>query len=221
MATGRDLLPLFLLNSVLFPNSRMQLHVFESRYRQMVQSCLESNLPFGVVLIRSGDEVGEPAEPYLVGTKVRILESIRYDDGRYDLTLEGVERFRIRTLDSEEPFMRGTIEPVIELPEPDSAYLNHLCAEARALGDILIREYVDHKDFAIRVLFPDDPEQLSFALANMLDFPPLRKQFFLELVETSARLEALVEVLADIAKSSKNPMRKLSSQDLNDWVTPN
>lgn len=199
----------------------MQLHIFEQKYRQMIAFCLANGMPFGIVLIRSGDEVGDTAEPYMVGTKVRILDTYHYEDGRYDLTVEGVERFRIRELNTEEPYLRGTIEAVDDLPESDEMLLMQLSEEARSLGEMLVKEHVDNKDFAIKVLFPEDPGQLSFALANMLDFPPLRKQYLLELVEASIRLETLIEVLNQLVRGLASPMKRLTSQDLRDWVTPN
>jgi Lon protease-like protein len=221
MASDRELLPLFPLNLVLFPYSRTQLHIFEQKYRQMIELCLEAGLPFGIALIRSGDEVGDTPEPYLVGTKVRILQAHRYKDGRYDLTVEGVERFRIREVNTEAPFLRGKIENMVELVEDDQEHLFELCAEARNLAGLLLKEHVDGQEFAIKVLFPEDPEQLSFAIANMLDFSPIRKQFFLELIETSVRLEYLIEVLSELSRNISSPVRKLTAVDLRDWVTPN
>lgn len=187
----------------------------------MIEHCLQSNIPFGVVLIRSGGEVGDTAEPYLVGTKVRILDLFHYEDGRYDLTVEGVERFRIREISHERPFLQGAIENIEEREDADENHLYELAAHARHLGERLVREHVDNKDFAIKVLFPEDPIQLSFALANMLDFPPLRKQFFLELDETSVRLDAILEVLNQLALNLEGTMKRLTSQDLREWVTPN
>lgn len=221
MASERELLPLFPLNTVLFPYSRTQLHIFEPKYRLMIESCLANNLPFGIALIRSGDEVGDNAEPYMVGTKVRILETHQYEDGRFDLTVEGVERFRIREINSECPYLRGSIENLNELDEEDEDRLFELCVEARSMAELLIKEHVDNQEFAVKVLFPDDPEQLSFAIANMLDFSPIRKQFFLELVETSVRLEYLIEVLDEISKTVDSGLRKLTAMDLREWVTPN
>lgn len=187
----------------------------------MIESCLERNLPFGIALIRSEGDPGEASEPYLVGTKARILDVHRYEDGRYDLTVEGVERFRIREFDFEAPFLRGTIENLSELEEEDHEHLFELCVEARDLAELLLKEHVDNQEFVIKVLFPEDPEQLSFAIAIMLDFSPIRKQFFLELVETSVRLEYLIEVLRELSKSIASPLRKLTAEDLRDWITPN
>jgi len=65
-------LPLFPLNTVLFPGATLPLHVFEERYKQMINQCLESRSPFGVLLIRSGNEVGTPTEPFEVGTTASI-----------------------------------------------------------------------------------------------------------------------------------------------------
>jgi Lon protease-like protein len=221
MASERELLPLFPLNLVLFPHSRTQLHIFEPKYRLMIDNCLEKSSPFGIALIRSENENDHRTEPYLVGTKVRILNVHRYEDGRYDLTVEGVERFRIREFDDQAPYLRGKIENLVELEEDDQNHLSELCIEARGLAETLLKEHVDNQDFAIKVLFPNDPEQLSFAIANMLDFSPIRKQFFLELVETSVRLEYLIEVLKELSENIISPLRKLTAVDLRDWVTPN
>jgi len=60
-------LPLFPLHTVLFPYAPLQLHVFESRYRELIQYCSEEDTGFGIVLIRQGAEVGGEAEPYMVG----------------------------------------------------------------------------------------------------------------------------------------------------------
>ena len=65
MSPQQRSLPLFPLNVVLFPNAVIPLHVFEERYKLMAQRCLDSDSRFGVVLIKSGDEVGGPADPHL------------------------------------------------------------------------------------------------------------------------------------------------------------
>src|SRR5579871_4178036 len=88
-------LPLFPLNFVLFPEFTVQLHVFEERYKAMISSCIERNAPFGVILIREGEEVGAPAIPHDVGCTARILAVKREDDGRMHLLAIGGERFRL------------------------------------------------------------------------------------------------------------------------------
>src|SRR5438046_1437349 len=92
------LLPLFPLNTVLFPGMPLRLHIFEERYRLMIGECVERKQPFGVVLIKAGREVGEPAEPRGVGTTALIAAMSRMDDGRMNLVAVGQERFRIDEL---------------------------------------------------------------------------------------------------------------------------
>ena len=67
-------LPLFPLNTVLFPSEALPLQIFEERYKQMMQDCLDSDSKFGVVLIKSGSEVGEPAIPHSMGTVAHIVQ---------------------------------------------------------------------------------------------------------------------------------------------------
>src|SRR4051812_43493059 len=88
-------LPLFPLNTVLFPGMPLPLHIFESRYREMITVCSRDERPFGVVLIREGQEVGEPAEPFTVGTMARIVGVDRLPDGRMNIVTVGTQRFRL------------------------------------------------------------------------------------------------------------------------------
>ena len=67
-------IPLFLLHTVLFPGARLPLKVFEARYLDMVSACLRDKQPFGVCLIKSGQEVGDAGEPHRVGTLAHIEE---------------------------------------------------------------------------------------------------------------------------------------------------
>ena len=115
MSEKLEELPLFPLETVLFPYAALQLHVFEERYRDMVRDCMSSDKPFGIVLIRSGDMTGGSAEPYMVGTAVRIVQVYTYEDGRLDIQVQGERRFRIRKIDESKPYLVGWVEPVIEL----------------------------------------------------------------------------------------------------------
>ena len=79
-------IPLFPLNTVLFPKASIPLHVFEDRYKRMIRHCIDTKSPFGVVLIRMGSEVGDSAIPYDVGTTANIINVNKIEDG--DLSLE-------------------------------------------------------------------------------------------------------------------------------------
>ena len=75
-------LRLFPLNMVLFPGGSLPLRIFEERYKLMIGECLKGSLPFGVVLIKEGIEVGGLASPHQVGTTARITKAERSDQGR-------------------------------------------------------------------------------------------------------------------------------------------
>jgi Lon protease-like protein len=102
-------LPLFPLNTVLFPGMPISLHIFEERYRLMIGRCIEQNGPFGVVLIREGREVGGEAAPYPVGTTAAIGSNVRLDDGRYYLTATGQRRFRIQYFAQRQPYLLASV----------------------------------------------------------------------------------------------------------------
>ena len=113
-------LPLFPLNTVLFPDATIPLHVFEERYRLMVQMCLDGDSMFGVVLIKSGSEVGEPAEPHSVGTVARIEDVNRADDGRMLLRVKGVERFAIRRITQQLPYIEADVHMLDDAAETEA-----------------------------------------------------------------------------------------------------
>src|SRR5438067_904701 len=112
-----DLLPLFPLpNVVLFPNVFLPLHIFEPRYREMVGDALESDRMIGMVLLRPGwnrDYEGHPPV-YPIGCSGVITHVERQADGRYNIVLRGVERFRIVDEDYGRSYRRATVMPLPE-----------------------------------------------------------------------------------------------------------
>lgn len=102
-------LPLFPLGTVLFPGMMLPLHIFEPRYREMINRCLDEKLPFGVVLIREGKEVGEGAIPHTIGTAARITRVDRKPDGRMDIVAVGTKRFRIEELNYKRSYLTAEV----------------------------------------------------------------------------------------------------------------
>lgn len=88
-------IPLFPLNTVLFPAGRLALRIFEARYLDMVRDCMREARGFGVVLIREGVEAGGPAQTFDVGTLARIVDFDQLSDGLLGITALGERRFRI------------------------------------------------------------------------------------------------------------------------------
>jgi Lon protease-like protein len=196
MAPGLQELPLFPLETVLFPFAQVQLHIFEERYRQMIDRCLEEELAFGIVLIRSGSEVGGTAEPYLVGTSARIVGLHRFENGTIDLKIIGAERFRVRELDESQPYLVGRVEPLREEPTENAPRRTALVQRARECMSEYITGALTSADYRVAdIRLPDDPYQLSFLLASLLQMPNLEKQALLELTDTNERLSASLPVI--------------------------
>ena len=110
MSSTNRSLPLFPLNVVLFPGSLLPITVFEKRYKLMIQDCLNSDSKFGVVLIKSGSEVGAPAVPHLVGTVCKIIAAKYKDDGVIHITVKGEERFSLIQTYQTKPYLSAQVE---------------------------------------------------------------------------------------------------------------
>jgi len=185
-------LPLFPLNSVLFPGAPLTLHIFEERYRLMIARCLEQETPFGVVLIREGEEVGQPAVPHEIGTAAQITKHVRLEDGRYYLAAVGQRRFRIQYTFQKMPYM---VASVSMLPEESGAAVTTVAQELHKTYD----RYWQAVTAATG--FQNQPEQLSedvvemtYQLAHRLQVSNERKQRWLE-TDVATRMHEIATAL--------------------------
>lgn len=192
----RDL-PLFPLNTVLFPRSALPLHIFEPRYREMIERCLEEEIGFGVVLIKDGEEVGETAEPCSVGTVARILEVKRLQEGRMNLVAMGVVRFRIIQTHLVHPYLSADIERL----EDEMGEIHALPRVTRVAQQIFV-EYMSDLAKSTQSTVgkenadpPDDPQILSYAIAINLQIPIEEKQTLLEMETVEGRLRHEITLL--------------------------
>ena len=131
-----ETLPIFPLNTVLFPGAPLPLRIFEPRYREMLKRCLDGDRRFGVALIKSGPEVGGPAEPHDVGTVARIERVRDQEMGTIPIFARGEERFRIVGLDRSQPYLIGEVE---SLGDELDAAAGPAADRARAAADEYIR----------------------------------------------------------------------------------
>ncbi len=193
-----QVIPLFPLETVLFPHTMLPLHIFEPRYREMVLYCLETDSPFGIVLIREGREVGGEAEPYEVGTLARIGRLRRLEDGRFHLIALGEERFRIQKLiRGEKPYLQAEITPWRDHPPHDWDEQDQLAQEVSELFMEFLQSALTPLGVtASEITLPEDPVALSFAVAGTLQTNLEFKQYLLELQDTMERLRLLRIILA-------------------------
>src|SRR5829696_6475181 len=117
-----DEVPVFPLNTVLFPGMPLPLHIFEPRYREMIGACTRDEKPFGVLLIQEGPEVGPGAVPFKVGTLARIVDVNQFPDGRLNIVTVGTHRFRLLNLSADkQSYFVGDVEPIEDDPTGASA----------------------------------------------------------------------------------------------------
>lgn len=222
MSEELEELPLFPLNTVVFPYSQIQLNIFEERYRALVRECLEADKNFGIVLIRSGKEVGGPAEPYMVGTAVRIVGVQTHPDGTMDIHVLGERRFRIRRLDDSRPFLVGYVEPVVEMEVDPGPRTDALVMKVQESFKTLIERIMERQDFRVEISFPSDPTALSFLVANVLQIENIQKQRLLELTDTNERFVAMLPALERQAEAlAQTVYYRLGKAELSEWINPN
>lgn len=183
-------LPLFPLHMVLFPHMPLQLHIFEHRYKVMIERCIDQNTPFGVVLIRDGDEVGEPAIPYDIGCTAQILGLERYGDGRLNLLAAGRHRFRLLEYrEADLPYLVGKAELLEDQPY-DTNRIAPLTGKLAALFVRYLEMLATRSGETLPpVQLPGDPVTLSFCAASVLLQDAEEKQLLLELTDTAERIE--------------------------------
>ncbi|NPV75494.1 MAG: LON peptidase substrate-binding domain-containing protein [Anaerolineae bacterium] len=176
-------LPLFPLETVLFPGTPIFLHIFESRYKLMIKHCLETGQPFGVVLIRHGVEaMGPLPEPYFTGCTARIVSMEKLEDGRMNLVAMGDERFRILSLDLSKPYLTGQVESI---PLENSTTIR--VVRFRKLLNALVYKYVDllkmigAEEYELTDLqLPEDHLSVLYFSAALLQIPAFEKQPLLD-----------------------------------------
>ena len=195
-----DLLSLFPLpNVVLFPNVFLPLHIFEPRYREMVADALRTDRMIGMTLLAPGwerDYEGRPAV-YPVGCSGVVTHAERLGDGRYNIVLRGLERFRIVNEDHSRSYRRAIVEPVRDraMSHDDLAVVR----THRAKLDALLAPAIERRlaDIAGESRIPEamPDEDLVNALAQYLELEPLEKQALLEQRSLRSRAESLIELL--------------------------
>ena len=195
-------IPLFPLNTVLFPGGVLPLKVFETRYLDMLRECMKNQQPFGVVLIKSGTEVGAAAEPENIGCLTRIVEWDMQDLGVLMLRIEGSQRFRIlqqRILADQR--LEAQISLIADdLPSaPDQMHL--LCASTLKLviDDIQNKGRASHgADYASPFSLPlqfDSASWVANRWCEILPIPLKARQKLLELTDGRERLALVHQYL--------------------------
>ncbi|MFN3750335.1 MAG: LON peptidase substrate-binding domain-containing protein [Thiobacillus sp.] len=190
-AAARLTLPLFPLQTVVFPGGRLPLRVFEQRYIEMVKQAIAGNTPFGICAIREGQEVGTPAVPCEVGTLVHITDWDMPESGILHIDTQARERFVVRSTRTEPSgLIVGTVDAVSA--EPAAAIPDDLALGVQILRHIVGEFGADR--FPAPLAF-DDAAWVGFRLSEVLPLKLSVKQNLLEMNDSVTRLRILVEFL--------------------------
>lgn len=191
------LLPLFPLNLVLFPGMPQRLHIFEERYQLMIRDCIEKQQPFGIVMIAEGRaESGPLATPYMIGTTAQIIQVQELPFGRMNILTIGQERFRIRELFHNNPYLVGEVDYAPFVRETTDQ--RELAVQGRRMR-ILLERYLNLLSQAGSIEFdwdqvPQEPDTLAHLSAGVLQIEADQKQHLLELESLDQYLTELIRI---------------------------
>jgi uncharacterized protein len=188
-------LPLFPLNSVLFPGMPIRLHIFEERYKQMVHECRRNQTPFGIVLIEVGREAFGPlATPCRIGTTAYISDVQELPRGNLNILAVGRDRFQIQSLDGEsKPYLMGDVDLM-----PFENQQSPAALRGRDLLQPLMHRYLKALEKSGAIEFdnaelPDEPLALAYLSAMLLQSENEAKQQLLEAQDTKTLLQYLIQ----------------------------
>ena len=205
--------PMFPLGSVLFPGMALPLHVFEPRYRALVDACLAGEAEFGVVLIERGSEVGGGDLRRDVGTTARIVEAVRFDDGRWGLGCVGVRRIRVQRWLSDDPYPRAEVATWDDEPAGPATpgLLSEVTTRLRQVLAACAELGLPAAPATLEL--DDDPVLASHQASALAPFGPADHHDLLAEPGPEARLVRLRDLLRDEAEHLERRMA-MTSEDL-------
>ncbi len=222
----RSQLPIFPLNTVVFPGVTFPLHVFEDRYRSLVHHLLTiSEKPdrlFGIVAIREGFEVGAHGvqSVHRVGCVVQMTSVDPYPDGRFDIEVVGRRRLRLDGLETSGTYLLGDVETVPERPDNSDEAMREAVRTRETFEEYRRRLSVLRDAEVLDGDLPRDPEYLSYSLAAtclltlserqaMLEAPTALERLVmlrLAMVEEMRAMQAIPSLPAtEVARTSWSP----------------
>jgi uncharacterized protein len=188
-------IPIFPLpNVVLFPNVFLPLHIFEPRYRAMTSDALQGDRIIGMTLLQPGYQADYEGRPrvYPIGCAGVITHSEPLPDGRYNIVLRGIEKFRIDREDDSRPYRLAHITPLAETTSADE---RRLLSQQRLRLEAVLAAAIERGGAEPRFPPAIGDEDLVNALAQYLDLQPIERQALLEREGVLERGRALIELL--------------------------
>ncbi len=187
-------IPLFPLNTVLFPGGILPLKIFEARYLDLVSECLRTNKEFGICLISSGDEVAGSAKCYEIGTMAKIIDWDKRDDGLLEIVVEGGQRFRL--LDKRERANHLAEGDVLLIEDDDC---EDIPVQYQLLSDLLrqIAQKFELSYQSEHELY-ENASWVGYRLSEVLPLESDERQALLEIDNVMIRLQHIQDAIEDV-----------------------
>lgn len=187
-------IPLFPLNTVLFPGGILPLKIFEARYLDLVSECLRLDKEFGICLISSGDEVAGSAKCYDIGTMARITDWNKRDDGLLEIVVEGGQRFRLLNKRERDNHLA---EGDVQLIDDDDS--EELPVQFQLLSDLLrqIAQKFELSYQAEHTLY-ENATWVGYRLSEILPLDSKERQALLEIDDVMNRLQHIQDAIEDV-----------------------
>ena len=194
-------IPLFPLNTVLFPGGILPLKIFEARYLDLVSECLRTNKEFGICLISSGDEVAGSAKCYEIGTMAKIIDWDKRDDGLLEIVVEGGQRFRL--LDKRERANHLAEGDVLLIEDDDC---EEIPVQYQLLSDLLrqIAQKFELSYQSEHELY-ENAAWVGYRLSEVLPLESDERQVLLEIDNVMNRLQHIQEAIEDVTTEEETP----------------
>ncbi|HET9541633.1 MAG TPA: LON peptidase substrate-binding domain-containing protein [Acidimicrobiales bacterium] len=190
-------MPMFPLGTVLFPTMLLPLHVFEPRYRALVDDCVAGDGEFGVTLIERGSEVGGGDVRTDVGTVARIVQVERFEDGRFAVAAVGTRRIRIERWLADDPYPRAEVVDWEDVGRTETALDDADALFRRALA---LAAELGEAPAPLDVELADDPAMATFQIGALAPLGPLDRQALLATERPDDRVTLLVAQLTDVVE---------------------
>ena len=199
-------IPIFPLNLVVFPGSKINLHIFEPRYREMMKYCVQNNTGFGICLIKNGEAVGDSAStPFEIGTYVEFSEIYELPDGRYDIKVEGINTFKIITLVYDDLYLKGKVIMMNNLKPEVEFSLNEKRQVMKYLTDYINSIAGLRGEWISNRKAPLDLNPLFTYGMSVLEIPNTEKQKILENISLKVQIDTFISIL--LRETKKNQIR--------------
>jgi len=166
----------------------LPLHIFEERYRLLISRCIEEQAPFGVVLIKSGEEVGGPAVPFDIGTTAKIVRVQYLPNGRLNLLAVGQQRFFINGISHQRPYLIAQVYLLTSQGLDDPSLPERVEKVSELFAEYYRLQLSLSQQWARSVRLPQGADELADFIAAQISVDPLVKQEILETLHLPQRL---------------------------------